>query len=112
MNSIVLSQIKILEDQIKNLPKGLTSTKRRKIICQWTFQKRTEDSSFAYWAVLNSGPAGETLCMSPIKTQKELYILRENVSITCDFKVDKTVLSVVDISVSPFDRQYLNEINY
>jgi len=113
---IIISQINALENAIIALPKELSPTERRKQICQWTYNKRQVNPEFAYWSVLNSGPAGETLAMSPLKSQKYLYSLIQvsgaAISAICDFKQDYTEIQVLDCSCIPFKEIYKIKISY
>jgi proteasome lid subunit RPN8/RPN11 len=75
--SIMINQLKIIEAFVQTV-KYLDKVARRKAIMKFTYEKRTNDKTFVYFSVLNSGNAGETLSASPIAKQKEMKELFED----------------------------------
>lgn len=65
--------LEIHQQCLAMLTDGETNHKKlKKAICQWSYEKReNENKDFVYLAVLNSGPAGETLASSPLKSQNK-----------------------------------------
>lgn len=105
----VLKQVQEVENFVRNLQKD-TEKKMKKSVCSWTYEKREkENKEFIYWSVLNAGLAGETLAMSAKKSQK-LFTTLQNLSVICDFKTNKVIFSITEVTSTGLRVVYNSEI--